>query len=360
LYINDDWNEVKQLLRIELRLTLFWATAMAKNINREAQIHTKVDGKKVIISKATIRINIKFEDEGGVNCLSNKVIFEQLSLMGVKRLEKKKRSRNHGLKILCKITISARVESSADEQNLGEEDASKQGRNLADIDADAEFTLVGETVEDQGRYDDQKMFDTSVLDDEEDVLLKEAQDIKKSKPKGDNVMIEQEPEQGATTITTTITIPTPDSTMPKARGVVMQEPSKTLTTTTIPISSKVQDKGKDENSQMYYTFSKMLKNFKREDLEVLQRLVKDRFIMSKPMDDMDSFLLHNLKTMFEHHVKDNSTIYYLLVQKMYPLTNHTLRQMFTNVKLQDDEDCEMAYELLRLVKKQLREGYIAN
>nr|GEV99830.1 hypothetical protein [Tanacetum cinerariifolium] len=65
-------------------------------------------------------------------------------------------------------------------------------------------------------------------------LMEALVEIKKSKPKG------------VTTATTTVTIPTPDSTRPKARGVVMQEPSETLTTTTIPKSSKVQDKGKDK------------------------------------------------------------------------------------------------------------------
>nr|GEY70447.1 hypothetical protein [Tanacetum cinerariifolium] len=66
----------------------FWATATAKNINREAQIHAKVDGKKVIISEATIRRDLKFEDEGEVVCLSNEVIFEQLPLMSmVKHLD---------------------------------------------------------------------------------------------------------------------------------------------------------------------------------------------------------------------------------------------------------------------------------
>nr|GFB90251.1 hypothetical protein [Tanacetum cinerariifolium] len=85
----------------------------------------------------------------------------------VKILKKKKRSRTHRLKRLYKVGLSARVESSAEEQSLGEEDASKQGRNIADIDADVEITLVNETAEDQGRFDDQEMFDTSVLDDEE-------------------------------------------------------------------------------------------------------------------------------------------------------------------------------------------------
>nr|GEV59044.1 hypothetical protein [Tanacetum cinerariifolium] len=70
-----------------------------------------------------------------------------------------------------------KVESSAKEQSLGEEDASKHGRNIADIDADVEITLVDETSEDQGRFDDQEMFDICVLDDEEEVLLKGAQDV---------------------------------------------------------------------------------------------------------------------------------------------------------------------------------------
>nr|GEU77631.1 hypothetical protein [Tanacetum cinerariifolium] len=102
----------------------------------------------------------------------------------------------------------------------------------------------------------------------------------------------------------------------------------------------------------------------------------------QPVDDMDSFLMHTLKTMFEHHVEDTvwksqqgltkvksckhfdfygvhcvtmqTILYYLLVEKMYPLTNHTLHQMLNNIKLQDDDECEMAYELLRLVKKQLK------
>ncbi|GKE29462.1 hypothetical protein Tco_1444846, partial [Tanacetum coccineum] len=50
-------------------------------------------------------------------------------------------------------------------------------------------------------------------------------------------------------------------------------------------------------------------------------------------------------------------LYYFLVEKMYPLTKHTLHQIFNNVKLQVDYECEMVFELLRLIKKQLKEGY---
>ncbi|GKE40387.1 hypothetical protein Tco_1463792, partial [Tanacetum coccineum] len=142
----------------------------------------------------------------------------------------------------------------------------------------------------------------------------------------------------------------------------------------------------DGKTQMYLTFTKMLKNFDKEDLEVLWRIVKARFKKTELVNYMDTFLHLNLKTMFEHHVEDSiwknqqglvkvqnwklfdscrvhcvtvQTIpYYLFIEKMYPLTKHTLHHMFNNVKLQVNYECEMAYELLRLVKKQLKEGYV--
>ncbi|GJY64047.1 hypothetical protein Tco_0465507 [Tanacetum coccineum] len=55
----------------------------------------------------------------------------------------------------------------------------------------------------------------------------------------------------------------------------------------------------DGNSQMYITFGKMLKNFNREDLEVLWSIVKARFKKTEPVNYMDKFLLLNLKTMLK-------------------------------------------------------------
>ncbi|GJU40817.1 hypothetical protein Tco_1193774 [Tanacetum coccineum] len=102
----------------------------------------------------------------------------------------------------------------------------------------------------------------------------------------------------------------------------------------------------DGKTQMYLTFSKMLKNFNREDLEVLRRIVKARFQKTEPVNYMDTFLHLKLKTMFEHHVEDS----------IWKNQQGTVK-MFNNVKLQVDYDSEMEYELLRLVKKQLKEGY---
>nr|GEU30531.1 reverse transcriptase domain-containing protein [Tanacetum cinerariifolium] len=104
-------------------------------------------------------------------------------------------------------------------QYLGEEDASKQGRNIADIDTDAGNTLVDETAEDQGRFDDQEMFDTRVFDDEEVVVEK--------------AVVDKE----------VITVKEVNASQDQARSVVMQEPSKTTTTTPPPIKSKDNGKG---------------------------------------------------------------------------------------------------------------------
>ncbi|GJR81374.1 uncharacterized mitochondrial protein-like protein [Tanacetum coccineum] len=82
----------------------------------------------------------------------------------VKKLEKKAGSRTHKLKRLYKVGRSARIVSS-DEASLGDQDdASKQGRKINDIDKDAKITLVDEI---QGRYGDDIMFDVSDLAGEE-------------------------------------------------------------------------------------------------------------------------------------------------------------------------------------------------
>nr|GFA36347.1 hypothetical protein [Tanacetum cinerariifolium] len=61
----------------------------------------------------------------------------------------------------------------------------------------------------------------------------------------------------------------------------------------------------DGSSKMYYSLSKMLKKFNKEDLKVLWRIVKARFEKVQPVNGLDCYLLHTLKTMFEHHVEDS-------------------------------------------------------
>ncbi|GJQ89289.1 retrovirus-related pol polyprotein from transposon TNT 1-94 [Tanacetum coccineum] len=79
----------------------------------------------------------------------------------VKKLERRNKSRTHGLKRMYRVGSSRRVESSEDE-GLGEEDASKQGR-IADIDANKDIYLVNV-------HTDEDMFGVNDLDGDEVIV----------------------------------------------------------------------------------------------------------------------------------------------------------------------------------------------
>nr|GEX23456.1 hypothetical protein [Tanacetum cinerariifolium] len=55
----------------------------------------------------------------------------------------------------------------------------------------------------------------------------------------------------------------------------------------------------DDTHQFYISFTTLLKNFDREDLETLWRIGRNRFSTSKPTNFSDEYLLLTLKTMFE-------------------------------------------------------------
>nr|GEV12825.1 reverse transcriptase domain-containing protein [Tanacetum cinerariifolium] len=55
----------------------------------------------------------------------------------------------------------------------------------------------------------------------------------------------------------------------------------------------------DDTHQLYTSFITLLKNFNREDLEDLWKIVKARFSTSKPNNFTDDYLLATLKNMFE-------------------------------------------------------------
>nr|GEW24937.1 hypothetical protein [Tanacetum cinerariifolium] len=55
----------------------------------------------------------------------------------------------------------------------------------------------------------------------------------------------------------------------------------------------------DGTHQLFLSFLSLLRNFDREDLEVLWQIVKERFASSKPKNFLDDFLLTTLTYMFE-------------------------------------------------------------
>ncbi|GJT28417.1 reverse transcriptase domain-containing protein [Tanacetum coccineum] len=133
----------------------FWATTNVKMVNGVRQLQALIDKKKVIITESSIRSDLHLEDAEGTDCLPTTTIFEELAKMGTTRLKR-----------LKKVGAARRIESSnsLQESLVTPEDASKQGRSIEDIDDDVDVSLVDETQE---RQDDDLMFDTGVLEDDE-------------------------------------------------------------------------------------------------------------------------------------------------------------------------------------------------
>ncbi|GJS31791.1 retrovirus-related pol polyprotein from transposon TNT 1-94 [Tanacetum coccineum] len=205
----------------------------------------------------TTSLDVK-QDRGNINKTQSKT--------RVKKLEKKGGLITHKLKRLYKVGRSTRVIFS-DEASLGDqEDASKQGRKIDDIDKDVEITLVHET---QGRYGDEEMFDTSVLDGDEvlaepEVTIKDVNlsvdevtlaqalaALKNAKVQEKANVVEELSESITTTPTlttkTTATTITAVSTRPRAKGLVIHEEEQATTPTVScqqPSQIKAQDKGK--------------------------------------------------------------------------------------------------------------------
>ncbi|GJT60670.1 hypothetical protein Tco_1004203 [Tanacetum coccineum] len=136
-------------------------------------------------------------------------------IVRVKKLEKKKRSRTHGLKRLYKVGLTDRVESSRDKESLGV-DASKQGRINA-IDAGKDITLVND-------QDDADMFDVNTLTGDEVLAEQEVA------TKDVNLTVDE--------VTLAQALAALKSVKPKVKANVVEEPS-------VPVSAtSTKDKGK--------------------------------------------------------------------------------------------------------------------
>ncbi|GKB62817.1 hypothetical protein Tco_0919003 [Tanacetum coccineum] len=62
------------------------ATVKVKTVNGEVQLQALVDGKKVIITKMSVRRYLHLEDAEGTECLPTATIFEEMTRMGYEKL----------------------------------------------------------------------------------------------------------------------------------------------------------------------------------------------------------------------------------------------------------------------------------
>nr|GEW44598.1 hypothetical protein [Tanacetum cinerariifolium] len=108
--------------------------AKINTVNEDVQIQALIDGKKIIVTEASIRVIFNYK------------------MLKVLDSEKAKTAQAKEIAALKK----------KDKDSLGDqEDASKQGRMIDNIDQDKEIALVNET---QGRMNKEEMFGVNDLD----------------------------------------------------------------------------------------------------------------------------------------------------------------------------------------------------
>ncbi|GKC28250.1 hypothetical protein Tco_1035544 [Tanacetum coccineum] len=115
----------------------------------------------------------------------------------------------------------------------------------------------------------------------------------------------------------------------------------------------------DGSEKYYKIFTTMLDDFDRQDMLDLYRLVKERFETTSPKG-YDRLLWGDLVTLFEPSEEDEicraQQDYTLISWRKYPLTQEMLSRMLSR-RLEVDHECEMAYELLRFTRSQLKKKY---
>ncbi|GKA20368.1 hypothetical protein Tco_0700357 [Tanacetum coccineum] len=377
----------------------FWTSAKAKTVNEERQIQALVDKKKVIITETSIRSDLKLDDAEGTYCLPTATIFAELERMGakttpwnefsstmasaiistpscdpppsgedimqltelmdfflvlettksnqaleieslkrrVKSLERRRKTRTPGFKRLRKVGSVSRVESSNDVSLGAQEDASKQGRKIDDLDADAEVTLVDETQE---INDDNLMFDTCVLEEQEkEVVEKEVSAADPVTTAGEVVTTANVKVTTANAPTTTIdeftlaqtlieikaakpkavtsAATTTTTTRPKARGVVVQEPSE-FKTTSSPLQASQLPQAKDKGKAKMVEPEKPLKK-------------KDQIAM-------DEEVARNLEAQLQAKLEEEERISRLKEEK----ANIALLESWDNIQAMMDADFQLA------------------
>ncbi|GJU99273.1 retrovirus-related pol polyprotein from transposon TNT 1-94 [Tanacetum coccineum] len=250
--------KLSNMLHKNRKSDLFWATAKAKMVNGECQIQALIDKKKVIITETSIRSDLHLEDAGGTDCLPTATIFKELARMGKTRkdvavtqeeiqqddsvltpyndlpLSGEDSMQLSELMLLCtnlqkqvldlKKAKDAQAKEITDlKKRVQKLERKKEIKNymikktkescIEDIDKDVDVSLVDDTHE---RSDDADMFDINDLHGSaastllmKITLAQTLIQIKEAKPKV------------VTTAATTAT-----TTRPKARGVVVQEPSE--------------------------------------------------------------------------------------------------------------------------------------
>ncbi|GJY35808.1 hypothetical protein Tco_0421186 [Tanacetum coccineum] len=112
---------------------------------------------------------------------------------------------------------------------------------------------------------------------------------------------------------------------------------------------------RDGSDKIYMSFGAILKDFLRDDLIELYRLVIKKYGENRPEEMYDRVLWGDLKTMFNppliHCLTLDASTIYMLADRKYPLSKDA-SQVMLKMKLLDGTMDEVCYQLLKMIEKQ--------
>nr|GEU92964.1 hypothetical protein [Tanacetum cinerariifolium] len=230
----------------------------------------------------------------------------------VKKLEKRNRSRTHKLKRLYKVGLTARVESSGDEESLDDLGGEEVFVAEQEVVKDVNKNVVKEIVKAA-----QDSTATTTITTEKITLAQALKALKTLKPKVKWIVIQEQEELGEELI---------------------QESTK---------KQKVED----------YKETTELKHL-MEIIPDKEEVAIDAIPLAVKSPRIVDWKIHKEGKKSYYQIvradgKSQMYMVYMLVEKTYPLTPPTLLMMLKK-QLQIDYPSEMAYQLLKLIKKQLK------
>nr|GEY22260.1 hypothetical protein [Tanacetum cinerariifolium] len=401
------------------------------------RLQALIDRRKVIISKGMVRQALQLDDADSIDCLTNEEIFVELEMIGVgKGFSRVDTPLFEGMFVPQQVNDDV-----ADDvvDDVDDNDSSKQGE-IAKLDVDEDVTLeevvadlTKDTEDDEAKPAKVKevieVVTTAKLMTEvvttapttitaapsaasrrNGILVKEPKPLKKqAQIKPDEAYARELEAELNENINWNGVIDSIVGFLGKGEEQLEEGASKALKRKSESSEQQAAKKHKlDEeveelkthlqivpnneddvwNSPAILKLHQLIKEFDREDLEMLWQIVQERFASSKPKNFSNDFLLNTLKAMFEKpnveasiwksqrgsyglakvkswKLLESSRVYIItfkttqtiLVERSYPLTRFTLDQMLNDVKLEVEEESEVSLELLIFVRRQQQEGY---
>nr|GEU96705.1 hypothetical protein [Tanacetum cinerariifolium] len=398
----------------------FWITTKVKTINDEVRIQALIDEKRVNIKESSIRHTLKLNDTEGTSCLANAEIFYGLAKMGYEKLYEKLTFYKAFFSPQWKFLIHTILQCLSTKTTSWDEFSSTMASTIICLTTNQKFNfsrfvklLLDHQLGDVSHHKDiyanpsltkkvfanmkrvgaglsrvvTAFFDTMLVPaaKEDSMKLKELMDLCTHLS---NKVLELESE------VIDIRSSSKESIEKCERRVTKLDEENRVFKELHSVHSKADTAAPVVDKEKSFKQGRIIADIDEDDVdekepvevEEVLKVVKAAKLMTKVVTTAGATITAEAPkvsvprrkrgVIIQDHKETTSTVVmhskvqqlkcftfsttqmFLLVEKRYPLTHFTLEQMLNNVRLKVEKVSEMSLKLLRLVRRQLIEGYV--